>query len=75
MGWSLLSKPGTEHGPCEGECEHTDCAKTRSMAESECSICGEEIGYERGFYARDDERDVLNHAVCSWEKVESIKKV
>jgi len=75
MGWSLLPKPGTKTGPCKGECEHTDCAKTRKMAQSKCSICNEKIGYERGFYARDDERDVLDHAVCSLEEAEGIKKV
>lgn len=70
MGWSLLPKPGTKTGPCKGECEHTDCAKTRSMAESICSICNEEIGYERGFYAKDGDtqRGVLDHAVCAHEK-------
>ena len=68
MGWSLLPKPGTKTGPCKDECEHIDCAKTRSMAESMCSICDEEIGYERAFYASDDEPDVLDHAVCAQEK-------
>ena len=65
MGWGLLPKPGTKVGPCVGECEHTDCAKTRSMAESKCSICDEEIGYERGFY---EGEQGLVHAVCAHEK-------
>ena len=71
MGWSLLPKPGTKVGPCVDECEHIDCAKTRAMAESKCSICGEEIGYEQGFYAEDGERGELVHAVCAQEKASS----
>jgi len=71
MGWNVLSKPGNKYGPCEGECEHTDCAQTRKMAKARCSICGEEIGYDVKYYMRDAEKNDLVHAVCAVEEVES----
>ena len=69
MGWTVLPKPGTEHGPCEGECGHTDCAYARRVAESKCKHCGEAIGYEKGFYVSDACREIYAHAVCEWEHV------
>jgi len=63
MGWGTLPAPGTELGPCEGECAHTDCAETRRMAASACARCGEEIGYDRAFYARGEG---FVHAACAW---------
>ncbi len=45
-----LSEPGTDYGPCLGECEHTDCAETRLQAVAKCMKCDEAIGYNRLFY-------------------------
>lgn len=38
--------PGTKFGPCEGDCEHKDCAQLRRDSEKTCRICGGVIGYE-----------------------------
>lgn len=53
MAASALAKPGTDAGPCNGVCEHRDCAITRGMAEADCAICGEKIGYDVRFYTQD----------------------
>jgi hypothetical protein len=51
MGWIMLSKPGTEYGPCKKlNCGHKDCAATRAEAVTPCRWCGKEIGYETKFY-------------------------
>ena len=50
MAASNIPAPGTEFGPCEGECKHIDCAVSRKMAAMTCRICGEPIGYERGYF-------------------------
>ena len=62
MAAGFLSKPGTEYGPCDPICGHTDCAQTRQMANTPCRICGEPIGYERRFF--DSKRDGIVHEVC-----------
>ncbi len=78
MGYGILSGPGTEAGPCEGTCDHRDCAGTRAMAEAPCKRCCEPIGYDAKFYDirdRDEDRDGLDinrglvHALCEWEQV------
>lgn len=53
---------GVEIGPCVDDCDHTDCKQSREMAETECPICGDAIGYETPFYDRDG---VLVHAACA----------
>jgi hypothetical protein len=62
-----LPKPGTPLGPCKGQCPHTDCHMTRTMAESTCTVCCKPIGYGRDFY-RDDrvrgEKPLYAHAKC-----------
>lgn len=50
MAASALPAPGTEYGPCEPSCEHTDCAATRQMAARNCIGCAEKIGYDKRFY-------------------------
>jgi len=50
MGYSMLSEPGSEFGPCKDGCDHKDCVWTRKTAESICRFCNEPIGYNRGFY-------------------------
>lgn len=70
MAAGILPTPGTEHGPCEGGCEHTDCARTREWAAIACAHCQEPIGYGIRFY-RTDTRDgapVLAHATCEEER-------
>lgn len=61
MAAGVLPAPGTTYGPCADECRHMDCALTRSMAATACSICGEPIDYDRRFYGRGE---ALTHAPC-----------
>ena len=61
MAASILANPGTKYGPCDAECEHTDCIQTRKMAQVICTYCGKEIGYGTCFY---HELDGLRHALC-----------
>ena len=68
MAYGRLPEPGTEFGPCEGECNHTDCNKTREMAETECGICSEKIGYETNF--QKDRNGNLVHHICNLDKIE-----
>ncbi len=66
----FLSSPGTEYGPCNGNCQHADCAQTRAMALAGCSWCGEAIGYNRHFYSESENEGKLIHAHCLDEKIE-----
>jgi hypothetical protein len=68
MGWETIAGPGTEFGPCQDDCQHTDCAATREMATSKCTICGEPIDYETKFYQ--EEPGKYAHALCVWEREE-----
>lgn len=61
MAVGYLPEPGTQYGPCQDDCAHTDCAATRRQAEQQCPHCGELINYERGFYNTDAG---LVHASC-----------
>jgi len=62
MAAGRLGGPGTKYGPCKGGCKHTDCAKTREMADTLCTVCLKEIGYDERFYELDDK--TLVHAIC-----------
>jgi hypothetical protein len=61
MAAGTLPRPGTEYGPCEDDCEHTDCEATKTQAANECPLCHIQIGYGIRFYQRDDG---LVHARC-----------
>lgn len=61
MAAGILPEPGTDYGPCEGECSHRDCKETKEMAKKECPECGEKIGYGVRFYEKDGK---LYHASC-----------
>lgn len=50
MAAGTLPAPGTTYGPCEGDCAHQDCARTREMAATPCATCSEPIGYGRRFF-------------------------
>lgn len=75
MAAGRLSPVGTDYGPCEGECEHRDCAQTRRMALSLCRICGSQIGYDRDFFVEttDPHRGptVLVHALCAYAEADA----
>lgn len=64
MAAARLPKPGTELGPCEGGCEHLDCAETLRMAAQACPYCAEPIGYETRFYGLGMADQRLVHARC-----------
>lgn len=68
MAAAALPAPGTKFGPCEGSCEHVDCARTRADVAKACVICGEPIGYERRFYVLDDRGAA--HASCAEDEAE-----
>ncbi len=61
----VLSRPGTECGPCIFPCQHPDCLASRNMAESVCPICGQSIGYDRRFFLSEGS---YVHAVCMEDK-------
>ncbi len=50
MAAAYLPAPGTEYGPCEGQCKHTDCKSIRGDATAPCTICAKPIGYETGHF-------------------------
>jgi hypothetical protein len=66
MAAAVLSAPGTEFGTCAEPCLHTDCAGTRSIAETICRFCDKPIGYDRRFY--NDAGYV--HASCLEDSIE-----
>lgn len=81
MAAGILSGPGTEYGPCEGECQHRDCGETRRMAEAECAHCDKPIGYDVRFYRIRELEEANNiyaaqvfaHAACEEAKVEAAR--
>jgi hypothetical protein len=64
MAAGILPVPGTEYGPCDTDCKHEDCAVTREMAVSLCTICEKVIGYGNRFYAETRHPLRLQHADC-----------
>ncbi len=73
MAAGVWSPVGSDYGPCEGECVHTDCASLREKAAAPCSLCGEAIGYETRFYITPPHRApfVYAHALCEEREIES----
>lgn len=67
MAASMLSKPGTNVGPCAEPCHHHDCAEMRGMAAALCVYCGKPIGYDTRFYREGHTGNSLAHAECSEE--------
>ncbi len=68
MAAAYLPAPGTEFGPCEEECEHTDCAAVRRNATAPCTICTEPIGYETGHFLTDNRLSsgrTYSHSRCA----------
>lgn len=74
MAAAPLPAPGTEYGPCEPSCAHTDCAETRRMAALPCKHCGDPIGYDRPLFnvTPDDAPvwTVLAHATCEYDAID-----
>ena len=64
MAAGMIAAPGTEYGPCKGECGHIDCLATRNMAAEVCHWCDKAIGYDRRFYDCRHEGNGYVHAGC-----------
>ena len=74
MAASILAEPGTEYGPCERACGHSDCAAVRKMAETICRVCKVPIGYGIWFYGERTHPEggtMYAHAVCLEDEVEN----
>jgi hypothetical protein len=57
MAAGSIAAPGTQYGPCNVECGHSDCASVRRMAEAPCTWCGQPIGYDRSMYRSEPDTD------------------
>ena len=72
MAAGVLSKPGTEFGPCAGNCNHTDCEQTKVMAQTGCKYCHQPIGYDRRFFRFEGHQ--LAHESCAYKEQERLDK-
>ena len=61
-------KPGSQFGPCKGECKHIDCAQHRVDAALKCPYCRKRIGWKARVYAHGK---YLVHAACHETAVEA----
>lgn len=59
-----LAAPGTEYGPCRGECTHPRCKRARKAAGTHCRRCELVIGYDTNYVADPVGSSVLVHATC-----------
>jgi hypothetical protein len=64
MAFAMLSRPGTNAGPCEGHCEHKDCAVHRQAAAQVCPECLLPIGYDRPIMRGEIGTEGLWHVEC-----------
>ncbi len=70
MAAGILPKPGSEYGPCEGTCNHRDCAETRQTAAKVCEFCKMPIGYGVRFY---DDVAGICHANCLEDYLDKVR--
>ena len=66
MASSFIHPPDDYFGPCVEPCTHMDCATYRRIAKLPCDFCGEEIGFNRPYYA---DMDTFAHASCFEENL------
>jgi hypothetical protein len=59
-----LAPPGTQYGPCVGECPHQRCERSRRTASMTCRFCGAEIGYCVNYVADPARRAGVVHCAC-----------
>lgn len=71
MAAAHIQAPGTGSGPCSTPCGHTDCAMSRKMAETVCTICKTAIGYDRSFYS--DHEHGICHASCLEDAIDAAR--
>jgi hypothetical protein len=68
MAAGRLPEPGSEFGPCIGECKHLDCAEVRHDAAALCAMCKTAIGYGVAFF-RVMNRELV-HEQCALQAIE-----
>jgi len=59
-----LARPGTQYGPCQTDCNHPRCKRSRKTAATACRRCGKEIGYGIDYTADEATPTGLVHLVC-----------
>jgi len=64
-----LAPPGAQYGPCNTDCPHPRCKRSRKIADSICRLCTEEIGYETD-YVQDRKRPAGEHVHADCRKKE-----
>jgi hypothetical protein len=69
MAAAVISRPGTEHGPCRHDCDHDDCAELRRVAASICLWCNNSIGYLREFCRDEDHIGRWVHYDCAEDAI------
>lgn len=72
MAAGMIQWPGSEFGPCLGECSHRDCVALRALAKRSCHRCGNLIGYGTRFYVEKD--GTVVHALCEERAIEEENK-
>jgi hypothetical protein len=59
-----LAPPGSRYGPCQTDCPHPRCKRSRRTATAICRHCGQEIGYEVDHRADAATAGALVHSTC-----------
>ena len=66
--------PGTQHGPCDTPCKHSDCANLRdpAFAYPPCKECGEPVkGGDRYYLEGAGKEQGVVHAEHSEERIDA----
>lgn len=69
MSGIMIPQPGSELGPCEYDCEHIDCQSSRQQVSNRCSLCTDQIGYDRRF--TEDTVHGWVHTSCLVDQIET----
>ena len=59
----LIASPGQRHGPCRS-CTHDKCAEARAITQTICHLCGDAIGFDRGYCFEDYQDNRPVHIAC-----------
>jgi hypothetical protein len=65
-----LASPGSRYGPCQTDCIHPRCKRSRRAAATICRQCGQEIGYNVNHIADPAKAGALVHSKCQPDAVE-----
>ena len=70
MGYGIMFEL-KEPNVCESECKHDDCKYNRNFVNNaKCNICERRIHPGEGYYGL--HLGELTHAICTYEKVNSV---